>query len=528
MIPVLIVGGGPVGLALALDLGWRGVPCTLVEQGDGEIVDAKMFATGIRTVEFCRRWGIAEQVKELGLPARLSVRQRVRHQPHRPRDRPHPDAVDRADEAVRLQPRAVRALSAIRLRSDPGARGALPSVGHACAIAARSTAFREEARLRRRRPARRRDRQARAGSRALPGGMRRLLVIGAQGARHRDARRAVHQPLGQRDAAHARPRRHPSEGQCRALRAGRAGRSVGEPDAGRRPRALAADDPWRGSRRAAGGRCRGRSAPRRRPRLRLRDPLGRPLGAPPHGGGSLSEGPRVPCRRRRACDAAEWRARHEHRRRRRRRSRLEARRDALTAGAARICPTATRPSAARSASASATRRCATSSAMAAAGRCRRSSTRRRKAMRRAPSSASGSPRGNRMAWENPLHTHLGYRYDGSPLCVPDGPRRRRNPKMRATIASRAIRAARAPHAWLADGRSTLDLFGRGFTLLRFGRCAGRRRARRRRRAARRATATSSPLDEPDIGALYERKLVLVRPDGHVAWRGDAPAGRAAP
>ena len=67
-IPVLIVGGGPVGLALALDLGWRGVPCLLIEQTDGEVIDAKMFATGIRTVEFCRRWGIAEKVKHWGFP----------------------------------------------------------------------------------------------------------------------------------------------------------------------------------------------------------------------------------------------------------------------------------------------------------------------------------------------------------------------------------------------------------------------------------------------------------------------------
>ncbi|HLI25918.1 MAG TPA: FAD-dependent monooxygenase, partial [Chloroflexota bacterium] len=32
---VLIAGGGPVGLALAVELGWRGVPCLLLEQGDG-------------------------------------------------------------------------------------------------------------------------------------------------------------------------------------------------------------------------------------------------------------------------------------------------------------------------------------------------------------------------------------------------------------------------------------------------------------------------------------------------------------
>ena len=33
LVPVLIVGGGPVGLALAIELGSRGVACTLIEQG---------------------------------------------------------------------------------------------------------------------------------------------------------------------------------------------------------------------------------------------------------------------------------------------------------------------------------------------------------------------------------------------------------------------------------------------------------------------------------------------------------------
>ena len=32
--------------------------------------------------------------------------------------------------------------------------------------------------------------------------------------------------------------------------------------------------------------------------------------------------------------------------------------------------------------------------------------------------------------------------------------------------------------------------------------------------------TSVELDEPEAAALYERRLVLVRPDGHVAWRAD--------
>jgi 2-polyprenyl-6-methoxyphenol hydroxylase-like FAD-dependent oxidoreductase len=30
--PVLVVGAGPVGLALAGDLGWRGIPCVLIDR----------------------------------------------------------------------------------------------------------------------------------------------------------------------------------------------------------------------------------------------------------------------------------------------------------------------------------------------------------------------------------------------------------------------------------------------------------------------------------------------------------------
>lgn len=64
--PVVIIGAGPVGLALAGDLGWRGVPCTLIERGDGSIHQPKMDLIGIRSMEFCRRWGILDWVYQAG------------------------------------------------------------------------------------------------------------------------------------------------------------------------------------------------------------------------------------------------------------------------------------------------------------------------------------------------------------------------------------------------------------------------------------------------------------------------------
>ncbi|WP_142060422.1 FAD-dependent monooxygenase [Pseudarthrobacter sp. B4EP4b] len=65
-IPVLIVGGGPVGLALAGDLGWRGIDSVLVEARTATVFQPKMDMIGIRSMEFCRRWGIVEDVYSAG------------------------------------------------------------------------------------------------------------------------------------------------------------------------------------------------------------------------------------------------------------------------------------------------------------------------------------------------------------------------------------------------------------------------------------------------------------------------------
>jgi 2-polyprenyl-6-methoxyphenol hydroxylase-like FAD-dependent oxidoreductase len=65
---VLIVGAGPVGLTLALDLGQRGVRCTLIERNESSIQLPKMERCNARTMEIYRRLGIAEKVRDAGLP----------------------------------------------------------------------------------------------------------------------------------------------------------------------------------------------------------------------------------------------------------------------------------------------------------------------------------------------------------------------------------------------------------------------------------------------------------------------------
>ena len=117
-----------------------------------------------------------------------------------------------------------------------------------------------------------------------------------------------------------------------------------------------------------------------------------------------------------------------------------------------------------------------------------------------------------------LGAHLGYRYENSPICWSDGTAA--PPDDPRAYAPTARPGHRAPHAFLADGRSTLDLFGRGFALLGFGAAAADAAPVLEAARKRNLPLTFTAIAEPHIAALYERKFVLVRPDGHVAWRGD--------
>jgi len=60
---VVIIGAGPVGLALAIELGTRGVRCIVIEQNDRVGKNPRAKTTNVRTLEHLRRWGIAENLR---------------------------------------------------------------------------------------------------------------------------------------------------------------------------------------------------------------------------------------------------------------------------------------------------------------------------------------------------------------------------------------------------------------------------------------------------------------------------------
>lgn len=113
--------------------------------------------------------------------------------------------------------------------------------------------------------------------------------------------------------------------------------------------------------------------------------------------------------------------------------------------------------------------------------------------------------------------NFGYFYEGSPIIAYDGVA---HPGYTIhDFTSSTVPGCRAPHLWLSGGRSLYDALGPYYTLISIDpaiRVSGIVDA-----AARQdVPLTVLDIDAPDARALYVRKLTLVRPDQHVAWRGD--------
>ncbi|MCD4851881.1 FAD-dependent monooxygenase [Arthrobacter sp. AK01] len=129
---------------------------------------------------------------------------------------------------------------------------------------------------------------------------------------------------------------------------------------------------------------------------------------------------------------------------------------------------------------------------------------------------------------------LGYSYSGSPLVVPDGSPVPAEDPIRYTPS--ASPGALLPHAWLEDGTSIYDLLGPGFTLLvDAGSLAGAALEDVYAPVVASAGGLGVPAaviaPGPDsngipMAELWAADAVLVRPDQHIAWRGSSAEAAA--
>jgi hypothetical protein len=113
--------------------------------------------------------------------------------------------------------------------------------------------------------------------------------------------------------------------------------------------------------------------------------------------------------------------------------------------------------------------------------------------------------------------NFGYYYERSPIIAHDG--EPPAPYTMGTFMSSTVPGCRAPHLWLEGRRSLYDALGPDYTLLRFDpqtRVDGIVAAA----AARKVPLAVLDVKAPQAREFYRHKLALVRPDQHVAWRGD--------
>jgi 2-polyprenyl-6-methoxyphenol hydroxylase-like FAD-dependent oxidoreductase len=119
---------------------------------------------------------------------------------------------------------------------------------------------------------------------------------------------------------------------------------------------------------------------------------------------------------------------------------------------------------------------------------------------------------------------FGGRYDGSPIVVADGTTP--PPDAANTYFPSACPGGRAPHLWLDDGRSLYDALGFEFTLLRLGPKPADAAPFVSAAAALGIPLAILDLPKQDVRDLYEADFALIRPDQIVAWRGNSAADAA--
>ena len=122
------------------------------------------------------------------------------------------------------------------------------------------------------------------------------------------------------------------------------------------------------------------------------------------------------------------------------------------------------------------------------------------------------PKSNEM-----IGAELGYRYVDSPIImdIPGGPE-----QLFRDYRPTTWPGARLPHVWLGDGTPIQDRIGDGYTILRLGKTSAD--TSRIEHAIRSRGAPVSALDIPDAPArdVYQHDIILLRPDLHIVWRGN--------
>jgi hypothetical protein len=114
--------------------------------------------------------------------------------------------------------------------------------------------------------------------------------------------------------------------------------------------------------------------------------------------------------------------------------------------------------------------------------------------------------------------NFGYYYEGSPIIAHED-----EPAPAYSMGSftpSTIPGCRAPHFWLANGQSLYDLFGKGYSLLRFDASADAQSLLDAVQAQGIPVTLIDLSCESNVPAAYQHKLVLCRTDQHVVWRGD--------